>query len=299
MPFERPRDQMHPDLEGWEGEMRPGTHHKLPAGHWTDDTEMAVALSEALIEADGAYEGDRVARAYYDWSRGTPHGMGGTTRKAMENLARGTPFTDSGVAVNYPYEVGAGTIMRCAPLGVVFGRSGVLNRIAMVDALITHRHTEAVAATVALVNVIDAVLRIPNISGQKLLETAIMAMATEDQFDGTVVRARTELVLESYEREEPIEFMYQKVTNTGQAFALLPTALACAAYHVDDYRAGVIAAVRGGGDTDTRAAVTGAILGARNGAENIPREYLEQVLRLHTLQELDRELYRLREGRVT
>ena len=299
MPFEQTRDKMHPDLEGWEGEMRDGTYHDLPAGHWTDDTEMAVALAETLIDANAdwkepVYPADKVARAYYDWSQGTPHGMGGTTRRAMQNLAAGMSYNESGIRPNHPAEVGSGTAMRCAPMGVVFGYAGtdILDPMTEVDARITHDHEEACAASIAVVHCVDAALRIPNISGRKLLETALMAMNAN--YANTVVFHHTERALDHYEKGSDLEATYRALLNTGQVIWLVPTALYCAARYAGDFKGGVIAAIRGGGDTDTRAAIVGAILGARNGLEGIPVTYTNVLHRLDYLMELDRKLLELR-----
>ena len=57
----------------------------------------------------------------------------------------------------------------------------------------------------------------------------------------------------------------------------------------------MIAAVRIGGDADTRGAIAGAILGARFGLEGIPDEYKTGLHRFDDLARLDREL----RGQVT
>lgn len=296
MPFEQPRDKVHPGLKGWSFEMLPGIHHQLPAGHWTDDTEMAVALAEVLIDnGDGSLQPDKIARAYYDWSQGTPHGMGGTTRRAMENLAAGKPYHESGVRVSYPYEVGSGTAMRCAPLGVVFGGQHSLDHAAATDAAITHDNKEARAASVVVASCVDAAIRIPRISGARLLEAALMSLVPN--YGDTVLYSHIQRVLEMYELQARLTDVYSSLWNTGQVIFLVPTALFCAARYTGDYQGGVIAAVQGGGDTDTRAAVTGAILGARNGIEGIPASYLGVLYKRDYLMELDRKLMELRLGR--
>ena len=57
----------------------------------------------------------------------------------------------------------------------------------------------------------------------------------------------------------------------------MPTALYAWLAHPGDYRAAVIAAIRCGGDTDTVAAIVGAIAGSGAGKEGIPFEWLAKL----------------------
>lgn len=61
---------------------------------------------------------------------------------------------------------------------------------------------------------------------------------------------------------------------TGYAFHTVPVALHAWLAHPADFRAAVIAAIRCGGDTDTVAAITGAIAGAGCGRQALPPEWL-------------------------
>jgi ADP-ribosylglycohydrolase len=64
---------------------------------------------------------------------------------------------------------------------------------------------------------------------------------------------------------------------TGYAFHTVPVALHAWLAHPGDYRGAVLAAIECGGDTDTVAAITGAIVGAGCGAEGIPAPWLEKL----------------------
>ena len=58
----------------------------------------------------------------------------------------------------------------------------------------------------------------------------------------------------------------------------MPAALHVWLAHQADYRAGVTEIVRLGGDTDTAAAIVGAIIGARVGKEGIPAGWLNTLV---------------------
>jgi ADP-ribosylglycohydrolase len=64
----------------------------------------------------------------------------------------------------------------------------------------------------------------------------------------------------------------------GYALQAVPVALYAAARHRDDLRAAVTSAVRCGGDTDSTAALAGAVVGASLGAEAVPADWRAGLL---------------------
>jgi ADP-ribosylglycohydrolase len=303
MPYESYSDEVHPGLADWDGEYTEGMHHKLPAGSFTDDTEMSIALAESLIEKF-AFDPADVAARYLAWSKGTPHGMGGTTRKAMKALAGGKSWKESGVVLADPAAIGNGTAMRCAPLGVVFKswkESGVVfERSTLVpylrtDAEITHRHVEAAAASQAVGLVVTAVIGSTRpFASVEMLEYA--ADAARHGLPETLVSAGLDRAVQLCKKNLSPADAVAVLGRRGNAAQTVSSALYCAAYHSDNFIEGVWAAVRGGGDTDTRGAITGAVLGARNGKAGIPPRFLEGLHEVERLRKLDAALFALREA---
>jgi ADP-ribosylglycohydrolase len=286
MPFERRGDAVHKDLPTWAGNYRPGTHHKLPAGHWTDDTEMAMALAESLIAHEG-YVVEDAAQRYLAWAQDTPHGMGGTTRKAMAALAAGTPPNQSGVVFEDPLTVGNGTAMRVAPLGVWYRDSPDLLVVRSVeDAAITHQGPEAAAGSLAVAWAVKRSLE--GVRGYGLLEAVLEALAPQygETYVGTRVFELVEQVYYLMQGLTPPPEVIRKIGRFGNVSQTVATALFCAAWAAD-FEQGVVAAIRGGGDTDTRGAITGAILGARFGLEGIPERYQTGLREFETLHKID------------
>jgi ADP-ribosylglycohydrolase len=288
MPFETLDDAIHPDLAGWGGEFRPGTWHKLPSGHYTDDTEMAMCLAQSLVQCR-EFSGKNIAARYLTWFKGTPHGMGGSVRKALENIDRGVSWTLSGVSFGEENKVGSGTAMRAAPLGVVFGDSANLTRLLEVcdmDARITHNHDEAVAASVAVA-----------LEVHKALEGMPPLQATCDFISKHFPRSRVAEGLDHAERALADKVPWQKfcrmIGNRGNAYQATITALYCAACDPDLFLTPVVNAITLGGDTDTRGAIVGAIQGARCGLEMIEAEY-RAVKDFDLLREIDVHLGDLR-----
>ncbi len=293
MPYETLGEVVHKGLATWDGSFQPGNWHKLPAGHWTDDTEMAECLATSLIENNG-FNGEDVARRYLAWSQATPHGMGGTTHRAMQNLKNGIAWTVSGVEVDDPAAVGAGTAMRCAPIGAFSRlRHQDLLRICQQDAYITHRNIEAITASYVIVLAIRMAL--VECSGSTIMSHVVSQIGPGvegDGFDRTEVFKRLSCVIDNFSKITPEEIVPTIISRRGNAASIVASGLLCACYY-DNFKDGVIAAVKMGGDTDTRAAVAGAVLGARFGLEGIPQEYKDGVKDFGGLAALDVALSRL------
>jgi ADP-ribosyl-[dinitrogen reductase] hydrolase len=289
MPFETLGDKVHPDLATWAGEYRPGTWHKLPAGHWTDDTEMAECLATSIIENRG-FNGEDVARRYLAWAQATPHGMGGTTRAAMDKLASGASWMESGIPFDDPDRVGSAPPMRAAPIGAFYLNESAIADVCAQDAYITHRHPEAIAASFAVAFTVRLALQ--GVESRAILPFVLSALSRTrpigwtTRVEDSLTNARTAL---SLGHASPELFTNECVGRRGNAWQITSTAIYCALW-ADNFRDGVIAAVKLGGDADTRGAIAGAILGARFGLEGIPDEYKTGLLRFDDLAKLDLEL---------
>jgi ADP-ribosylglycohydrolase len=64
---------------------------------------------------------------------------------------------------------------------------------------------------------------------------------------------------------------------TGYVYQTVPAALHVWLAHQNDYRAAIVSMIRLGGDTDTTAAIVGAMTGARVGKAGIPRAWLDNL----------------------
>jgi poly(ADP-ribose) glycohydrolase ARH3 len=272
-PFETIGNTIHPDLAAWDGKYRDGNWktrmtntldgqvplRHLPAGSTTDDTDFAVALVDALL-MHGYYNPQDAAMAYLHLARlNLPNGMGGSLQKAMQALDRGKSWEESGVKFDDPAAVGNGAVMRVAPLAVYFHNENyALMETVRLDAVITHNHREAEAGNEIIAMIIAA--------GLDRQRSVNFTMGYESGYDDTLVfqtlaRARV--------CKTPDE-LFATIGRRGNVAQTVATAVWCADNCDNDFAAGIQMAVRGGGDTDTRAAITGAILGARVGLDGIP-----------------------------
>ncbi|MCL1471862.1 ADP-ribosylglycohydrolase family protein [Argonema antarcticum] len=117
----------------------------------TDDTQMALSVGEALVEAGRRYSAaslePTLRRAFVAWwlSPDNNRAPGRTCLSACANLAAGRPWYQATVAESK----GCGANMRVAPVGLLplERDSSIRGAIAQFQAALTHGHPTALAAS--------------------------------------------------------------------------------------------------------------------------------------------------------
>ncbi len=224
------------------------------AGQPTDDSELALALARAIVAA-GAYDPEAALRRYREWLRSEPFDVGGTIRAALADRAN-------------PASQANGSLMRVSPLAVFAHGASLENTVEMAraDSRLTHPHPVCGDAVAAFVVAIRHALREGD--GSEAAWRAAVEWAREANAAFTVVEA-----LEKAIESPPV------CDGEHQGFVLV--ALQNAFHellHAPTLEQGVVATVRRGGDTDTNAAVAGALLGAVHGREAVPAQWRSMVL---------------------
>ena len=232
-----------------------GSFGWLP-GEWTDDTTMALCLAES-IGANGLLDLDDVTRRYAEWASSGPKDIGNATGAALRGASSAAEARDQ--AQTYLERTGSGagngTIMRAAPIGLAANSLEEAVDAARADAALTHGDPRAGHASAALCAALlspddpIAAARAECAGEAKLLE------ALDADADQLAVLAATEI---------------------GACWTALGVALH-ALTEIDDYERAVLWAISLGGDTDTNAAVTGALLGARHCVDAIPIRWLDAL----------------------
>jgi poly(ADP-ribose) glycohydrolase ARH3 len=234
-------------------------------GTYTDDTQMMIALAESLIER-GRVEPHHLARAFQD-AYDPERGYGGGTRRVVELWAAGTPVGDAaGQIFDGQGSRGNGAAMRIAPVAVRFAADPArLRDEAARSAHVTHAHAVGVDAAVVQAVAIGAAL-----CAEDALEAASAAAQTEEMADG--LRHVRELLAKSREPDEA----HARLGSSSDARESVCAAIYAALAH-ETVAPALQYAVRLGGDTDTVAAMTGAVAGARHGASSIPGSWLDAL----------------------
>lgn len=244
----------------------------------TDDTQMAIGVAEALIERGEIIE-ETLCRAFtsnYVPSRGYGRGA----RAVLDAMEEGRDYRKVAEELFPGGSLGNGAAMRVAPVGLLFREDPVrLWEQARLSALPTHRHPLGV-------------------EGGQLLALAVALCSRMEQFDRNSFFSELLARCESAEYRSKLEVAslaqaaddLAVLGNEIEALHSVPTAIASFALAPESFESAISSVIFLGGDTDTLAAMAGALSGAYLGASRLParlvcllengpkgREYLLQL----------------------
>lgn len=279
VPFETKLANYDP-LVKWDGKSYLGSeHHGLQPGQYSDDTQMSLMVAESLIDNHG-FNPDDLAARYVDWIvSGAARGYGKTTMLAITNLVNGKHWSESGIAGSY----GNGTAMRAAPFGVYFRNDlSALVSICKMDSSITHASEEAEGGSIAI-GLAAAYAVNGDTSG--LLEDLWQILPASKI--RSIIYSLDSLIESPYITPEQALRVIGTKADVRQT---VPAALYCF-LKFDNYHDAVLAAIKAGGDTDTTAAIVGALFGAKYGMKVIDKDLVKNVEESDRLIELDSQLY--------
>lgn len=235
---------------------------------YTDDAQMALALAGYLSELRQEQPIDPQAlmqffvRDYQPW-----RGYGRGARTLIEAFREGIEYEFLAQSLFPGGSLGNGAAMRVAPLGLRYrGDREAIRTQARLSAWPTHRHPVGVegAQLIAIAASIAA--------EKRPLNPRSLADELEPLCETEVFRKRVAALREVH-RPEHVEAL----GNGIEAHESVPTALACFALFPDGYVSAVGLAIWQGGDTDTIAAMTGALVGTRVGSSRLPAEPLSRL----------------------
>ena len=262
----------------------------LPAGHVTDDTDQAVLLGELLVAGRGTVDPDALARRLLAWQRrmvdaGSADLLGPSTVRALRLVSEGAPAGTTG-----RWGDTNGAAMRVAPLGVAVA-SRPLDRlcaaVADVDRL-THDTTVANAGACAVAAVVSA--GVEGARWDDALAVGVRAAATGATLGHHVAGAdvgrrigwAVELVRGATD-DGTLDLVDGLVGTSLATQESVTAAFAVAAAAGGDPWRAVRLAARLGGDSDTIAAMAGAMAGACAGLRALPVAVVEEVRRVNDL----------------
>lgn len=246
--------------DDWPRELIGQGPFSLLPGQITDDTELALALARSLVRR-GRYDEDDAAASYVRWFRSEPFDCGMATRQAFGGSA--TPTAAVLRARASATTQANGSLMRSSPLGV-FG-AGMdrqqLAALARTDSTLSHPDpVPQWACAVFVTTIADAIET--GAPGPVLFERAL-DFARGSPVEETLLSAKSGLPISDGGNQGWVRLALQHAF-----FQLL---------HARDFEAALVQTIAKGGDTDTNAAITGALLGATWGEAAIPARWREAV----------------------
>jgi ADP-ribosylglycohydrolase len=263
----------------------------MPAGSITDDTEQALLLARVMIDSGHrTVDPAGFARRLAEWedemrARGSLDLLGPSTRAAVAALLAGAPAEETGRSGTTN-----GAAMRIAPLGIAVDPHDLPHLVALVRAAgqATHDTGTAIAGAAAVAAAISA--GIEGDSREDAFGLAIAAArlgaasadgspASPAWIAGADVAARIEWAIGL--ADEPLDRFLDMVGTSLATQESVPAAFGLVARFDGDGWQAALAAANGGGDTDTIAAIAGAVAGALG--HQYPADAIETVSRLNGL----------------
>lgn len=263
--------------------------HGNRAGQITDDTSQMFALVEALIETDGELTEEAWIKALLHWAATSPEAfaMGPTTRPLLEALAAGQDSSNIGRSPNSTRKLTSfgttnGAAMRIAPAGLVW--PGDIERAVQLawttsrpthDTQIAAAGAGAIAAGVAhaltpgadVFSVTQACL-----AGARLGEA--IGIQQGRRVPGPSIIRRIELAVDEALRatnlQDALNRIEASVGNSVMMVESMPAAIGVFVAAQGDPFETVVGGANIGNDSDTIAAMAGALAGALRGIGAVP-----------------------------
>jgi ADP-ribosylglycohydrolase len=215
---------------------------------------MALTLARSIVR-EGKFDGARVLDGYRQWITSRPVDVGMTTERGL-------------IGASDPRSESNGSLMRCSPIGVwAAGDAALAARTARDDSALTHPNDICVEACAAYCAAIAA--GVGGASREEMLEAAVQH--SKGPARDAVKRGAAGTM--------PADFF----THPGWVVVALQNAFCCLMKM--DFEEALVSTVGHGGDTDTNAAIAGALLGAAQGRAGIPPRWIYAVLSCRPLAE--------------
>jgi ADP-ribosyl-[dinitrogen reductase] hydrolase len=241
----------------------------IAPGQWSDDTEMALCIAQvAATGADLRTEQavEQIARGFLRWYADGPPDIGVQTRTVLSRThAQGGPAAATMTAIaadlhaDTARTAGNGSLMRTGPVALAhLGDPPAIADAARAVSALTHHDPVAGDACALWCLAIDHAVRTGELDvrvGLEAVDAGYWAPLLDEA--GTV---------------DPSHYRH----SNGWVVAALLAAWS-AISRSPGLVPGLHAAVAGGGDTDTVAAIAGQLLGAAHGASAVPARYRRRL----------------------
>lgn len=271
-------------VSGWLRTGRAGEwpHPNFPFGQYSDDTQLARELLRSYQDSGGWDASAFAARLAELFRERRDVGAGRGTRSAALRLLMGVPWRESGTPAPY---AGNGAAMRAGPLGLLLPEGQAMCRAAREQARITHLDPRCAAGAAAVARAVAIGGARRPIDNATFLEDLAVCAEADEQSVADAIRDLGEWV--SLTPEEAARHVHQSGLDPAHmdrwhgisAFVTPSVLWSLYAFlrSPDDYWETICTAIGVGGDTDTMAAIAGAISGARLGVAALPADLVSRL----------------------
>jgi len=255
---------------------------------YTDDTHMMIGVAESLIRVKG-FDGEDMAYTFIKNYELEPfRGYGPGPPHIFRSIRAGTAWDEAAQGLYHNGSYGNGSAMRIAPIGVFYHNNPkMLREVANKSSRITHAHNlgkEGAALQAYAIGLAASLEPLAAFARDDFL--AKLIDYTPDRVYAEKLNKIKGLIAEPGKTRVDIE-----LGNGIEAFNSVPTAIYSFLAHPDSFAQSILYAISLGGDTDTIAAMTGAISGAYLGFDSIPSSWRDKLENRLYIEELAQKLW--------
>ncbi|MCX2730657.1 ADP-ribosylglycohydrolase family protein [Saccharopolyspora sp. NFXS83] len=260
----------------------------MPAASVTDDTDQAMIVARLVADGAGSIDPHAFAAELIAWEqvmieRGSLDLLGPSTKAALAKLQAGASIEETG-----RYGTTNGAAMRIAPVGVAHARDGRLIDAVVEASRVTHNTGLGISAACAIAAAVSAGVDGADTAGAVKAASAAArdGEARGHWVAGASIPARLDAFSPHAHRlgaEDFESFLHAVVGTSVQSQESVVAALLLVERGAESPFDALCTAASLGGDTDTVAAMAGAVLGAVHGIRAFPEEAVNRVLDVNGL----------------
>jgi len=260
----------------------------LKAGQFTDDTQMMLAIAESIVEKQMVDPKD-IAKKFVEWiDSGDVRGAGKACIESIERIKKGKPWDKAGKSGEFA--AGNGSAMRIAPIGLFDYRNHEkIRKDTCVTSIITHDNKEAVAGATAIAYGIARNLTLDEFDSEDYLQDIIGFIEPISEKMADKLSEVNTFVFDG----TPLDVALLEIGTSAYVVEYVSAAFYLFCKFPNDPEKVISEAASAGGDNDTIACMTGALAGALNGLEPVPKRWLEGLEKRDRIAELASEIYDL------
>ena len=238
--------------------------------YFTDDTRQALAVAESLVICRG-FDGYDLIKRLIEGYRIQPEVYGPTSKLLFQKVAAGIdPFTAAEmIFVEKKGGRSNGAVMRGPPVGILY-TGPILTETSTICAALTHWDPVTIACSVWVNQMVSDLCRGMN---KEYSFLHARALCREPEVLGR---------LGSYGKFPVLPFL-DALPATHAALSLFMES--------PSFGETILRAISSGGDSDTVAAIAGALAGAYYGVEGVPKGWVECIHDYHKIINLSASLW--------
>ena len=251
--------------------------HDVPAGCYSDDTSMELALIDSFINK-GKFDYDDIMTNFYYWLHDAKYtatdevfDAGRTCIQAIINYSKGNEPLDCGLKGED--NNGNGSLMRILPVALYSYYKKIDDKeiIKLTNDIssLTHAHEISRLGCYIYVRYIMYLL-----DGYSKIEAYDLIKKVDYSSYSNESLEKYNRILKGNIKKCPLD----DISSSGYVVNTLEASLWCLLVH-DNYEDTILEAINLGNDTDTVAAITGSMAGIVYGINAIPKEWLNTLIR--------------------